>query len=137
MDEIQHRKYLLSYHKQSFYGFWKSILDNPPCKPPNSHRNKQFSYELESIYNGTKHELYLHLIGAPVDLNKIEKQLAKYKIARLEPTKSPEYIILIIDSDPNHGSIHIFQEFCRNKGYHIKGKEIHRGKEDPVLKTYR
>lgn len=122
MDEIQHRRYLLSYHRQSFYGFWKSILDNPPCKPPNSPRNKQFSHELEAIYDGEKHELYLHLIGASIDLDSVEKQLAKYKIARLE---SPNHLILIVDQIPHPNSIYMFLEFCRDKDYQLKGKKIY------------
>lgn len=131
MDEIQHRRYLLSYHKQSFYGFWKSILDNPPCKKPNTPRNKQFSYELEAIYNGEKHELYLHLIGAPDNLDGVEKQLAKYKIARIESQNS---LVLILDEIPHPSSIYIFKEFCREKGFQIKGHEIHQ--EDRVLRIY-
>ncbi len=133
--EVQHRKYLLSYHKHSFYGFWKSILDNPPCKKPNTPRNKQFSYELEAEHDGTKHVLYLHLIGGSDDLNGVEKQLAKYKIARLEPTTNPDHLILILDRVPDMGAMYIFYEFCRVKGFQIRGKEIHQ--EGRVLKTYR
>ncbi|NVM55008.1 MAG: hypothetical protein HWN66_14985 [Candidatus Helarchaeota archaeon] len=133
--ELQHRNYLLSYHKHSFYGFWKSILDNPPCKPPNSQRNKQFSYELEAIVRGEKHELYLHLIGLPSDLDEVEKQLAKFKIARLEPSNQPTHLVLITDRTPEPSARYMFLDFCRDKGFQIKGKEIHH--EDRVLKSYR
>jgi hypothetical protein len=134
MDIIEHRRYLLSYHTQSFYGFWKSLLDNPPCKPPNSTRNKQFSYEFEAIYDKAeqKHELYLDLMGGTSDLNGVEKQLAKYKVARLEP---PNHLVLIMDENPHPNSIYIFLDFCRVKGYFLKGREIHQN--DRVLKIYR
>jgi hypothetical protein len=130
MNEIQHRRYLLSYHKQSFYGFWKSILDNPPCMPAHAARNKQFSYELEAIYTD-KHELYLDLLGAPQDLNGVEKQLAKFKIARLEPSN---WLVLILDCHPHPSALYMFFEFCRDKGYQIKGQEIYR--DNSVIKTY-
>ncbi|MHA1266117.1 MAG: hypothetical protein ACTSRS_12870 [Candidatus Helarchaeota archaeon] len=132
--EIQHRKYLLSYHRQSFYGFWKSILDNPPCKKPGSARNKQFSYEFETVFTGTHHELYLDLMGTPADLDGVEKQLAKYKIARLEPPNQPTHLVLIVDRTPHPSALHIFYEFCSDKGYKLKGKEIHQ--DGHVLKTY-
>jgi hypothetical protein len=133
--QVEHRVYLISYHRQSFYGFWKSILENPPCKKPETPRNKQFSYELEPKYDGEMHELYLHLIGFAEDLDGVEKQLAKYKLARLEPAQSPEFIVLIIDQVPDHGATHMFQTFCIKKHFRIKGKEIHR--DGRVLKTYR
>ncbi len=130
--EILSRHYLLSYHKQSFYGFWKSILDNPPCKKPETPRNKQFEYELEAINDGTNHILYLHLIGAVEDLDGVEKQLSKYKIARIEP---PNLLILIVDTMPDMGAMHMFSKFCQEKEFYIKGKEIH--KKDSVVKAYR
>ena len=131
MDEIEHRKYLLSYHKQSFYGFWKSLLDSPPCKPPSSPRNKDFSYELEAIVS-EKHELFLHLIGGTYDLNAVEKQLAKYKIARIE---AHHQIVLITDRMPDFSAVHMFQQFCLDKGYRIRGKEIYQ--DDRIIKTYK
>lgn len=134
--EIEARHYLLSYHKQSWYGFWKAILDNPPCKKPGAPRNKQFSYELEAVYNhGSKHELYLHLIGPALDLDDVEKQLAKYKIARLEPASNPTHLVLIMDQIPDRGAMYIFYEFCRDKNFRIKGREIH--KDGRVLKVSR
>ncbi len=133
--EIQHRRYLLSYHKSSFYGFWKSILDNPPCMKPGTARNKQFSYELEAIHDGANHLLYLDLMGDPIDLGGVEKQLAKYKIARLEPPGEPDSLVLIVDRSPDSGATHMFRAYCRNKGLVIKGKEIHH--EDRVLKVSR
>ena len=133
--ELDHRLYLLSYHKHSFYGFWKSLLDNPPCKKPNYPRNKQFSYELEAIREVDKHILYLHLIGDPNDLDGVEKQLAKFKIARLEPPNQPDSLVLIVDRSPDSGATHIFREFSRSKGLVIKGREIHHA--DRVLKVQR
>ena len=133
--EIQHRRYLISYHKHSFFGFWKSILDNPPCKKPGTARNKHFSYELEAVHDGTKHVLYLDLMGDPIDLDGVEKQLAKYKIARLEPANQPDSLVLIIDRTPDSGATHIFREYSRSKGLVIKGKEIHYA--DRVLKVSR
>ncbi|TFG04761.1 MAG: hypothetical protein EU536_03895 [Promethearchaeota archaeon] len=129
-----HRRYLLSYHKQSFYGFWKSILDNPPCKRSGDARNKQFSYEFETKYDGNYHELYLDLIGDTLDLDLIESQLAKYKIARLEPVDQPTSLVLIIDYTPHPSALYIFYEFCRDKDFFIRGKEIHQ--DGRVLKTY-
>ncbi|MHA1278161.1 MAG: hypothetical protein ACTSQI_11520 [Candidatus Helarchaeota archaeon] len=133
--EIEHRLYLISYHKQSFYGFWKSILENPPCKKPNTPRTKQFSYELEPKYDGKLHELYLHLIGFSEDLDGVEKQLAKFKIARLEPIEAPERIVLIMDQEPDHGAIYMFRKFCFEKNFQLKGKELHR--DGRIVKTYR
>jgi len=128
--EIQHRRYLLSYQKQSFYGFWKSIMDNPPCKPPDSLRNKDFSYELEQIF-GDKHELYLHLVGESSELNKVEQQLAKFKIARLEPSNR---LVFISNEDVHPSALYMFLEFCRDKDFIFLGKEIHR--ENRVIKIY-
>ena len=129
--EIQHRQYLLSYHKQSFYGFWKSIMDNPPCKPPGSQRNKVFSYELEQVFSD-RHELYLHLVGEVWDLDKVEKQLAKFKIARLEP---PNRLIFISNEEVHPSALYMFLEFCRDKEYIFLGKELHQ--ENRVVKMYR
>jgi hypothetical protein len=129
--EIEHRRYLLSYHKQSFYGFWKSIMDNPPCKPPGSPRNKEFSYELEQVF-GEKHELYLHLIGESSDLNTVEKQLSKFKIARLEPLNR---LVFISNEEVHPSALYMFLEFCRDKDFMFLGKEIHR--ENRMVKIYR
>jgi hypothetical protein len=129
--EIQHRRYLLSYHKQSFYGFWKSIMDNPPCKPPGSARNKEFSYELEQAF-GDRHELYLHLIGESSDLDKVEQQLAKFKIARLE---SPNRLVFISNEDVHPSALYMFLEFCRDKDYLFIGQEIYR--DNRLIKLYR
>lgn len=129
--EIQHRRYLLSYHKQSFYGFWKSIMDNPPCKPPGSPRNKEFSYEFEQIF-GDRQELYLDLIGEGRDLDGVEKQLSKFKIARLEPSN---HLVFISNEEVHPSALYMFLEFCRDKDFIFLGKEIHR--ENRIIKIYR
>ena len=106
-------------------------MDNPPCKPPGAARNKEFSYELEQSF-GDKHELYLHLIGETSDLDKVEQQLAKFKIARLE---SPNRLIFISNEEVHPSALYMFLEFCRDKDYLFIGKEIYQ--DNRLIKLYR
>lgn len=118
---IEHRKYLLSYGEPWTYGYFKNIIENPPCKKPDSPKNKQYDYELELIKE-SKTELYLHVIGETGELNEIEKQLSKYKIARFVNENS--LVILIDEMMALHASYHQIQEYCREKGFAIIGRQV-------------
>jgi len=120
INMIEHRKYLLYYGKESWnFGFWKSIFATPPCKKPGSPKNKSYEYEIELIGDEMK-EIYLQLIGEPEDLNEIECQLAKYKIARIED----DYTLTIITNYDIIINLDMFYQFCKDKGYSIYKKII-------------
>lgn len=120
---VIHRTYLINYGGPAWIqGYWKKLLDNPPCKRPGDKRNKQFSYEFEYI-PGKKSILYLHLVGINKDLDEVEKQLSKFKLARIE---SNNELTLILDAQFTfYNSIDYFIEFCRDHNYIIKAREIH------------
>ena len=119
---IEHRKYLLSYSKDAWtFGYFKNILENPPCKKPGSPKNKQYEYELERI-KGVKYELYLHLVGEIPVLDQVEKELAKYKIARFINESS---LVIIIDQLMSmQVSCQDIEEYCREKGFALLGRQI-------------
>ncbi|MFX0133546.1 MAG: hypothetical protein ACFFDN_07880 [Candidatus Hodarchaeota archaeon] len=122
--KIVHRKYLVSYGgPQWIFGYYKKLLDNPPCKKPGDKRSKDFSYEFETI-RGPKNIVYLHLVGIDKDLDETERQLAKYKLARIERENE---LILILDAKYTFtNSIDNFIEFCREQNFIITGKQIHK-----------
>ncbi len=103
------------------YGYFKNIFKNPPCKKPGTPKNKEYDYELEQV-KGKKHELYLHLVGDSGDLDEIEKQLAKYKIARFIDECS--LLILIDQFMAVHASYQQIEEFCHEKGFALLGRQI-------------
>ncbi|MHA1300768.1 MAG: hypothetical protein ACTSO9_15230 [Candidatus Helarchaeota archaeon] len=123
---IVHRRYLVNYGgPQWIFGYWKKLLDNPPCKKPGDPKNKQYEYEFELV-KGPKNILYLHLVGDDGDLNEVERQLAKYKLARIENNNE---LILILDATLTFSnSINSFIDFCKDNNYIITGKLIHRKK---------
>jgi len=117
---IEHRNYLLYYGLESWnYGFWKAIFQNPPCKKPGSPKNKEYEFDIV-IKGAEKKEIYLHLIGSSMDLDIIEKQIAKYKIARIEENQS---ITLIFQHDP-FVNLDMFFQYCTDKGYYLGRKII-------------
>ena len=119
---LVHRRYLISYGGPPWImGYWKKLLDNPPCKKPDAVRNKQFSYELEMV-RGPKNILYLHLIGFDDELDEVEEQLAKYKIARIE--KGNEMILILDSKFSYHNSVGSFVDFCRDHDFIITGKKF-------------
>jgi len=110
---IEHRKYLLYYGPESWsYGFWKSIFTNPPCKKPGTPKNKQYEFEI-TIEGDRMKEIYLQLIGESEDLDKVEYQLAKYKIARIEDDRK---MTIITEYHPML-NLDMFYKFCLEKGY--------------------
>ncbi len=120
---LVHRKYLLSYGGPNWIlGYWKKLLDNPPCKKPGEPKNKQYSYEFELV-KGEKNIIYMHLVGLEEDLNEIERQLSKFKIARIENDCE---LILILDANLSFNySIDNFLEFCKDHRFIITGKQIY------------
>ncbi|MBD3226911.1 MAG: hypothetical protein GF329_01885 [Candidatus Lokiarchaeota archaeon] len=113
---IEHRRYILYYGIESWnYGFWKSIFENPPCMKPNTPKNKQYEYRIEMIGEDEIKEIYLELVGESLDLNAIEKQLAKYKIARIEDDRT---ITIICKYDPMI-NLNMFRTYCKDKGFKI------------------
>ncbi len=121
---IVHRKYLVSYGGPPWVlGYYKKLLDNPPCKKPGDKRSKEFSYEFETI-RGPKNIIYLHLVGIDKDLDETERQLAKFKIARIE---NENELILILDATYTFSnSINLFLEFCKEQNFIITGQQIHK-----------
>ena len=112
---IEHRKYLVYYGSDSWnYGYWKAIFQNPPCKKPDTPKNKEYDFDIEMKGKELK-EIYLQLIGESTDLNIIEFQLAKYKIARIEQNRN---LILIYKYQPIM-NLEMFYKFCRDKDYII------------------
>ena len=117
---IEHRKYLLYYGPESWnYGFWEAIFKNPPCKKPGTPKNKQYEYKIELV-NGKEKEIYLQLIGDSLELDEIEHQLAKFKIARLEDNNS----IIIICNPGIFSNLDMFYKYCQDKNYYISGKIV-------------
>ena len=123
---IVHRKYIINYGGPNWIlGYWKKLLDKPPCKKPGELKNKQYEYEFELV-KGEKNIIYLHLIGEEEDLKEIEKQLAKFKLARIENNNE---LILILDATVSFSSsITAFVDFCKDHNFIIAGKQIHRNK---------
>lgn len=121
---IVHRKYLINYGGPNWIlGYWKKLLDNPPCKKPGDSKNKQYSYEFEKI-KGPKSILYLHLVGDDSDLNEIERQLSKFKLARIENDNG--LIIILDDTVAFSNSIQNFVDFCKEQNFMIVGKQVYR-----------
>lgn len=117
---IEHRKYLLYYGEDSWvYGFWMSIFKNPPCKKPGSPKNKEYDFELE-ISGDEMKEIYLNLIGDSFELDEIEKQIAKYKLARVEKNQS---LTIIYEYEPMP-NLYMYKKFCSDKNYCISGRII-------------
>ena len=118
---IEHRKYLLSYGESWLYGYFKNILENPPCTKPGAAKNKQYEYELERV-KSKKEELYLHLMGEGATLDEVETQLAKFKIAKFVDENS--LLILIDELMSQQASYHEIKEYCREKGLALVGRRI-------------
>ncbi|MHA1784990.1 MAG: hypothetical protein ACTSVY_12140 [Candidatus Helarchaeota archaeon] len=125
---IQHRRYLIYYGKDAWVtGYWKNLLDNPPCKKPSESRNKDFEYSFEVIKNPETNlnEVYLDLIAEEIDLNQIEKELSKFKLCRVVD-ENQKYLTLIVQAGFHSvGTISHFDVFCRDKCYRIIAKEVH------------
>ncbi|MHC1591465.1 MAG: hypothetical protein ACXQS8_05225 [Candidatus Helarchaeales archaeon] len=71
---------------------------------------------------GKKCEVYLHLVGESKELDAVEKQIAKYKIARFMDDRS--LLVLIDQFMAVHASYHQFEEYCREKGIALLGRKI-------------
>lgn len=125
---ILHRRYLIYYGKEAWVtGYWKNLLDNPPCKKPSDPRTKDYEYKFQvkkDVKTGLN-EVYLDLIGEELDLNQIEKELSKFKLCRVVDEEQ-KYLALIVQAgDRSLGTISHFYAFCRDKNFRIISKEVH------------
>ena len=125
---IVHQRYLIYYGNESWVqGYWKNLIENPPCKKPGEAKNKQFSYEfLTEINPMTKRkEIYLDLVGDDTDLQEIERQLSKFKLCRIVDEKK-KYLSLIVQAgNDSLNTVNYFYEFCRDNSFKIISKEVH------------
>ncbi|NHI92562.1 MAG: hypothetical protein EAX96_08660 [Candidatus Lokiarchaeota archaeon] len=108
-------------------GYWKNLLDNPPCKKPSEPRNKDFEYNFQVKKNSiTKlNEVYLDLIGEELDLNQIEKELSKFKLCRIVDENQKLLTLIVQAGDQSIGTISHFHLYCKDLNFKIISKEVH------------